>query len=220
MIQALIALAFVATAITIGRLLKGRLESIMPTGQNDPVVHWAHGLDPNLLNIWRDTLAQQRQLSSDVWHGIMFFVALNGALVAGGVTLVRAGTRDQVTASLLLGLTVLGVAIVWLAKRLMKKQRDNYLEVLFKKAIIERALGFYAVGPSAMNLVLPWNITRQHLEAAEQDFPAWQRGRRYASGTVTHDLKRVYDVLSVLYLAAVALIIWAMCTGLFARTAG
>jgi hypothetical protein len=209
-----------AVVATVARLLKGRLESNVPNGQTDPVVHWAHGLDANLLNIWRDTLAQQRQLSSDVWHGIMFFVAVNGALVAGGVTLVRSGTRDQVTASLLLGLALLGVTIVWLAKRLMKKQRDYYLEVLFKKAIIERALGFYAVGPSTMNLVLPWNITRQHLEAAEQNFASWQRRRRYASGTVTHDLKRVYDVLTVLYVAAVALIIWAMCTGLFARTAG
>jgi hypothetical protein len=217
MLRALVRfLAFLTKATaSMARLWEEHPEKIMANTNTDPIVNWAHGLDANLLNIWRDTLAQQRQLSSDVWHGVMYFVALNGVLVAGGVTLVRSEKRDLITGWVLLGLVILGLVVVCLAKRLMKGQRDYYLEVLFKKAIIERSLGFYAVGPSAINLALPRNMTRHHLEAAEQDFSAWQRSRRYAAGTVTRDLKRVYDVLTLLYVIAAGFIIWAMCTERF-----
>lgn len=188
----------------------------MPNGHPDSIRDWARALDPQLLSVWRDALAQERQLSSDVWHGVMFFVAINGGLLAGIITLVRAGERDIVTGVLILLLSLLGFVIVLLAMGLLDRQRDYYLEMLFKKAVIDRALGLYGDATAQRDLVFPWGLRLEDLANAEEDFTKWQRERRYGRGTITRLLRSVYNLSAVSYVLAALLTIWGiLCGGVF-----
>ena len=98
---------------------------------------WANSLEPNAVNIWREAMTQLRQLHSDVWNGVRFFLTLNGIIIAAFVAFIKEHLTQPTTWSWLpvVFLPTFGLLITLIAKQILKKHRDHYLNMLLTRII-------------------------------------------------------------------------------------
>jgi hypothetical protein len=101
---------------------------------------WATGLDPNALNLWREAMAQLRQLHGDVWNGVRFFLTVNGIVIAAAFGISKLQDKDVLTGVLIASLAAVGIIVTLIARTILAKHRDYYLGILIRKTLIEREL--------------------------------------------------------------------------------
>ena len=65
---------------------------------------WAKGMDSNGLNLWREAMAQLRQIHGDVWNGVRFFLTVNGIVIAAAFGIAKLQDTDLLTAVLIASL--------------------------------------------------------------------------------------------------------------------
>jgi len=160
--------------------------------------------------LWRETLAQLRHLSNDVWRGFKCFVSLNFALVlALTFVFVRFGKR---TAILAIILSIFGAMLTVAARYILKRHRHYYLQMLAKKALIEDELGFYEIklDQSNTDLAFPWRLAPEVVAEIRQDAAGWVQKAVRGRKTITFAQCLIYDFLLVLYCAAVVAALFAL----------
>ena len=54
---------------------------------SDEFILWIKKLDKNAINLWKESLANLRQLHGDIWNGVRFFLTINGIIVAAIIAL-------------------------------------------------------------------------------------------------------------------------------------
>ena len=173
---------------------------------------WAGELDPNALSLWREAMAQLRQLHGDVWNGVRFFLTVNGIVVAAAFGLSKFQERDFLTGALISSLAVAGLIVTVIARRILAKHRDYYLGILLQKTLIERALGFYDQQLSGFDMSFPWKVDKQFVECFALDPATWLAEQKRRTGTITKLLFLVYEgVIGVHILILVATIVGLSC---------
>jgi hypothetical protein len=184
------------------------------------VQQWMKETGQKPAELWREILGQLRQLSTDVWNGVRFFVTVNAVILGAALTVASQQPRGSLGVAVIIFLGVLGIVFTLCARGILTRQRDYYLEVLAQKVLFEEEVGLFDVTLSgaAVNLSVPWSIERKYLEELKSNPSQWRKNRRRAKGTITRYLFLIYDgmlVIYVLFLVAVAL---ATCRGAFSPT--
>jgi hypothetical protein len=172
---------------------------------------WAENLPIQAVHVWREAMAQLRRLSDDVWNGLRFFLSLNGALIAASVAVIQLQNLDKRTAVILAVLAFLGFLVTLLARAIMTKQRDYYLQMLLKKSLLEEEMGFYRMKLSGTDLSFPWRVDPEYLTDLEERPSNWVQERRRGKRTVSRLLFIVYDALILLYVVGLGLLVVGYC---------
>jgi hypothetical protein len=175
-----------------------------------------HKHDQKPAEVWREILGQLRQLSSDVWNGVRFFVTANGVILGATFTLAKEKDPGYLTAALMIVLVVLGALFTLAARAILAKQRDYYLKVLAQKVLFEKAVGLYDVALSPdLNLSLPWSVDRANLAEIESGYAQWRDKRMRAKDTITRYLFLTYEGMLVIYLVVFLSVAVALYKGAF-----
>jgi hypothetical protein len=184
------------------------------------ITEWITEKQQKPAELWREILYQLRQLSTDVWNGVRFFVTVNVVVLGGIATVANGQARGWTTAILLASLAVVGTLFTLVAREILKKQREYYLQVLVKKALFEEEIGLYDVTLSGVDidLSLPWGIAKSEVQAMKRDHSGWRSSRRRATGTITRHLFHVYEGMLVIYGLVLVYVAIGICQGLFWRT--
>lgn len=159
-------------------------------------------LNKEAVDVWREACAQVRRLSDDVWNGLKFFLTINSILIGAGAAVAKLQSIDWGARWILVLLAILGFSITCIAKKVMKKQRTYYSEMLLKKALIEEELGFYATKLSNIDLSFVWGIKPEDLKHAKKSPEKWVQKHAAAPKTITRYWFWIYDFLLVLYAVA------------------
>lgn len=169
------------------------------------------------VEVWREILGQLRQLSTDVWNGVRFFVTVNAVVIGAAFSVANQKPRDRFTAVILFALGLLGLLFTVATRRILKRQRNYYLDVLAQKALFEEDVGLYDIrlAGTATHLSVPWNVERVHLQDIKQNTKEWRRARARARGTVTRNLFLIYDAVLIVYIALLLTLGGALYKGVF-----
>jgi len=168
-----------------------------------PLAEWAGSLGREALDLWKESLANLRQLHNDVWNGVKFFTTINGILLAAVGVVVKASDKLLPTLVLASIICFLGILITLLARRILQRHRDYYLNMLLRKSLIEQELGFYDRIVGKTDLSFPWSVPKQYLPRLRDDPAGWLEQRRRASGTITRLLFWAYEGTLIVWFAMV-----------------
>src|SRR4051812_8310244 len=109
----------------------------MSEPDTDPNV-WMENLNPGKVQIWREAMAHLRHLSDEVLRGMKFFLTINGFIMVLFVTFMVIHST-----LVLFLLAMLGLLLTLVARYILKRNRVYYLQMLMKKTLLEKELGFY-----------------------------------------------------------------------------
>ena len=162
--------------------------------------------------LWRETLAQLRHLSDDVWRGFKCFTMLNLAVVLAIIFLFAQPLFGKFLAVLAIILSILGVMLTVVARYILKRHRNYYLQMLAKKALVEDELGFYDIKLDQGNtdLAFPWRLAPEIVAEIKQDAAAWIQKALRGKKTITFAQFLIYDFLLVLYFVAIVAAIFVL----------
>lgn len=171
----------------------------------DNFIDWAKHLDREAVNVWREAMAQLRRLSDDVWNGLRFFLSFNGIVIAACAAVIRVGDMNRRSIGALMVLVLLGFLVTLLAHAIMTKQRTYYLQMLLKKSLVEKEMGFYDITLLGENLSFIWSVPPDVLKNLK-DPEAWVREARRGKHTITRFLFMLYDALIIIYIGGFILL--------------
>lgn len=172
--------------------------------------------------LWKEAMAQLRQLHGDVWNGVRFFLTVNSIIMAGiFLILGRYLTASSITAirtiaiSVIIGLVAMGGLILTIAATgILKKHRKYYLNMLLIKTLLDRELGFYETTYQGINLTFPWKVDKEHLHKLDRP-DKWIADHMFEQGTISRWLWFTYIFVIVIYiLIMIASIIGTMMASL------
>lgn len=163
--------------------------------------NWLSSLNSSKFNMWREAMAQTRQLHNDVWKGVRFFLTVNGVLIAAIFTMAKLEAKRCLTCILLSILAFIGIVFVIIALKILKKQRRNYTEMLLRKTLIENELGFYNcnVPNSGQSFTFPWKVDRQYVSNLMENPENWLNKHQCRKNTISRLIFQIYYGLIVLY---------------------
>ena len=154
---------------------------------------WIQDIDSDSLSVWREAIAQLRQLHNDVWNGVRFFVTVNGIIIAAAFGISKLQGRDAITGILIVLLAVAGLLLTLTARTILTRHRKYYLQMLYRKTMIERELGLYDVRLVGSDLSFPWNVEGKYIPCMESDPSGWRDEQMRRKGTITRLLFLVYE---------------------------
>ena len=161
---------------------------------------WTKKLGREPLDLWREAMANLRQLHNDVWNGVRFFMTVNGILLAGVVGILKLSYGSLPTCILVLAFSILGLTVTVVARCILRQHRDYYLQMLLRKTLIEDELGFYNRQLGLVDLSFPWTVAKKDLEKLKLNPDKWLREERIPSKwRITKLLFRVYDFTIALW---------------------
>jgi hypothetical protein len=162
---------------------------------SDPNV-WMEQINPTKVAIWREYISQLRHLSDDVLRGMKLFLAMNGVVLV--LVVVAAGNHAGL---LVFVLGVLGILLTLVARYILKRNRIYYLQMLMKKTLLEKELGFYDVKFSGaeVDLALPWRLTPEAITTIKENPDKWVEVQVRGPGTIVRWLFVIYEMVIGLY---------------------
>jgi hypothetical protein len=186
-------------------------------GQTSSFVAWASGLDGQALSIWREAMANLRQLHGDVWNGVAFFLTVNAVLVAAlatlyGTWLARGPQAPSGPLWIMLFLGLVGLLFTWQAMLILSRHREYYLGMQLLKSLIEKDLGFYDILLGQTDLSFPSRVPAEHLPQLFADPIEWLHDRKWQLTSITARLHLVYWGVVVIHLAIMVLAIVGLLT--------
>jgi hypothetical protein len=154
---------------------------------------WTSGIDASTVNLWREAMAQLRQLHGDVWNGGRFFLTVNGIVIAATFGIAKIQDKDALTGVMIASLAVVGLIVMFIARSILAKHRDYYLAMLLRKTLIEREFGFYDQDLAGIHMSFPWNVDKQFLDCLASNPSQWLSEQKRRRGTITRLLFLVYE---------------------------
>jgi hypothetical protein len=176
---------------------------------------WVQSLDANALNLWREAMAQIRQLHGDVWNGVRFFLTVNGIIVAAILAIFRLNW-SLATGIIIAVMASIGLFLTLIAKSILGKHREYYLGMLLRKTLLEKELGFYDMRLHGVDLSFPWNVDRRYVPEMIEKPDKWTNEQKFRKGTISRLLWLTYWVFVVLYVVfLMAVAIGGICRVFF-----
>ena len=152
--------------------------------------------------IWKEAQAQLRQIHSDVWNGVRFFLTINAIILASFFSVLKdyLSTPSIWSTFMVFTLLIIGVLVTIAARQILLKHRKSYLEMLIRKTLIEEDIGFGRMIIFSTHLRFPWFIDDENeLNFIRRDPKEWIRKQTREKSTVTSRLFIVYEVLMFFY---------------------
>ncbi|WP_150107355.1 hypothetical protein [Pedosphaera parvula] len=167
----------------------------MSDPNGDPNV-WMEQISPTKVAIWREYISHLRYLSDEVWKGMKLFLTINGFVLI--LIFVTAGESSRLVAAVL---SILGILLTLTARYILKRNRVYYLQMLMKKTLLEKELGFYDVkfAGTEVDLALPWRLGPQAIALIQENPDKWVEVQIRGPGTIVRWLFVIYEVLMGLY---------------------
>jgi len=182
---------------------------------NNKFDSWVRGLDANALNLWREAMAQIRQLHGDVWNGVRFFLTVNGIIVAAIIAIFRLD-RTLPMGIIIAILAIIGLFLTLIAINILGKHREYYLGMLLRKTLLEKELGYYDVHIRGVDLSFPWSVDVQYIDDMALDPNKWKKEQRFRKGTISRLLWLTYWLFVAIYIASLIAVIVGEWRGCFA----
>jgi len=163
----------------------------------------------NKFDLWREAMAELRQLHGDVWNGVRFFLTVNGIIVAAIFAVFahyltsQADVKAPILAGTIVILAGIGLFLTVIAVRILRKHRDYYLSILLLKTFLEKELGFYELDFQGINLSFPWKVDEEFVQKALKRPDKWMTSQRWRRGTISRILWMTYWFFIVLYVVAI-----------------
>lgn len=164
---------------------------------SNPFVEWTNGLKREQIDIWRESLAHLRQLHNDVWNGVKFFLTINGILLAAIAALMR--DAREVRYLLVLCVAAIGLAVTIIARQILTRHREYYLQMLIRKTLIEDALGFNTKLLRGVDVVFPWSPLTSPEDLSTQPHQ-WLKEQIRRRGTISKRLFLIYEGTAVVHI--------------------
>jgi len=161
------------------------------------------------MGIWKEAMAQLRNLHNTNWNGAQTFFATN-ALIIGVIGLLSRpvientvqGFRFRFLLLLILLLSLLGFWLAFYNFRLLGSHRAHYNQMLGLKTLMELHLGFYNIHldeNQKINLAFPWWVDQLHVNKDTSELrnspEKWIRGRICGTNSATSKLAAIYCLI-------------------------
>jgi hypothetical protein len=171
----------------------------------DELHSFIKNLDKRVIDFWRETLTNLRQLHNDIWNGVRFFLTINGIVFAGFAALLRSTNHDYVQAVMLFLLLAIGIFLTIQARAILERHRSYYLDMLIRKTLIEKQLKFYDFSlyrdeKLHIDLSFPWQVDQRYLTEFISDIAKWRSEQEKRPKLITTRLFRIYNVTLCIYL--------------------
>lgn len=145
------------------------------------------------LTVWSAAMDNLRQLHNDVWNGVKFFTTVNGILLAGLAAVASADSAAVVRGAIATACAIAGMCQTATARRILESHRRHYVEMLLRKTLIERELGFYDQKLAGRPLSFPWHIEEEHMSSLMREPDKWVDAQLERSTTISARLFAIYD---------------------------
>jgi hypothetical protein len=172
----------------------------------------------NKFDLWREAMAELRQLHGDVWNGVRFFLTVNGIIIAAIFAVFarywtpQGDEKSHILAGTIVILSGIGLFLTVIAVRILKKHRDYYLNMLLLKTLLEKELGFYEPDFQGIDLSFPWKVEHKSVDKALKEPDKWITSQRWRRGTISRMLWMTYWFFIALYgVAIIAALHWTGC---------
>lgn len=162
---------------------------------------WVKNLsDPykGALSVWREAMAQLRQMHNDVWNGVRFFLTLNGFIVAAIFAIFNLETILLTDVAILI-LAGFGLFITITARSILKQHRIFYLDMLIRKTLLEEKLGFDEPHLYGTDVCFRWKVDKGDIERIKEDPGKYIRDQIWKGGGITRTLRRTYWPIMILH---------------------
>jgi hypothetical protein len=168
------------------------------------------GLSELNLQLWREAMTHLRHLSDDVFKGVVFFMALNAALLGAMAFLITTTPETAKSRWICATASVLGVALTLAARFMLRRHRIYYLEMLARKSLLEMQLGFYdrKFNGTGVDFALPWRLKPEVVREIGQNFDGWVQRSIRSKGTMARVYFLIYETLFTVYAIALIFILW------------
>lgn len=176
---------------------------------------WLSSLTPIGLNLWREAMAQTRQMHNDVWNGVRFFLTVNGVLMAAIFTMAKIEKKGFLAGGLLGALALVGLVFATVALKILTKQRRYYTEMLLRKTLVEKELGFYNILLSGHDLTFPWKVDQQYVSDLTDDPQRWLDRHQRRKKSISRLIFQVYYGVIVIYGIILLVILFGFMKGCF-----
>lgn len=174
---------------------------------------WLNSLTKNEFDLWREAVAQLRQLHGDIWNGVKFFLAVNGIIVAAIATVFKDGDESQ-SFAVISTLAVTGLLLTIVALGILKRHRTYYLDMLLKKSLIEKELGFYDIVIESTELSFQWNVPKEKLHQLRVP-ETWKKSEMWRRSSIAFRLLAAYWFLIVIYALMLILLLVSLLKSRF-----
>lgn len=161
------------------------------------------------INLYRIFVEQTRQLHSDVWNGVRFFLTINAIIIAAMAALYASITDTGEVLWLEMALAVIGILFTLVGMFILSRHRDYYLDGLMRKTLLEYTLGLYEQVIAEIDLVLPWSVPKKYVEQELlRDPKAWKKKHKWRPGTISRKLRFAYMLFLAIYVIAFAVVLF------------
>jgi hypothetical protein len=147
--------------------------------------------------VWHEAMAHLRHLSDDVWKSFRLFLTLDGFIITLSVARLWIGLWTPDKSLELVTLALIGAVLTLSGRYLLKRHRVYYLQMLARKSLIEKDLGFYSTNLSdtTTDLAFPWRLSPEVVSMIQQDFDGWVKRAIRSKGTIARVQFWIYDGL-------------------------
>lgn len=182
------------------------VENKIKKGNNDETsdefIFWIKNLDKNALNLWRESMMNLRQLHGDIWNGVRFFLTINGIIVAAIITILRF-EYTLVTNITILILSFIGLYLSYTAIYIFNRHRKYYIEMLLRKTLLDKELGFYDINLNKVNLSFPWSVEYCEIDEMIKDPKKWIDNQIIRKRSISRKLCLVYYLFVAIYIVLI-----------------
>jgi hypothetical protein len=140
---------------------------------------------------------------------------VNGILIAAMFAMATVARGNPIAGILLGLLPLIGIAFSLIAFKIFEKHRDFYTEMLLRKTLLERELGFYETAVLGHDLSFPWKVEQQFIAGLADDPDQWLIEQRFRKGTASSLLRYVYFGVTAIFAIVFLAVLFGFCRGLF-----
>lgn len=171
----------------------------------------SRGQSPSGAEIYRHAIEEYRFEVQISWERTKFYLGLNMALLAAVATLLRIESDSWWP---LIGISIVGLLVSGLGISTIRTGHEYYRRTVWKKTLIENALGLNEPVGSQTDQYGTWAIattaTQEDTDAILRDKETWM-ARKIEPQKITWKLIALMRVFIALHLVVIGFAAWRLC---------